>query len=465
MSSKAWQGVFSEATDRRVENFSESISFDRRLYRQDVRCSIAHARMLAKVGLLSLDECRQIEHGLAEIEREIDAGSFPFRIELEDIHMHIERALIDRIGDTGRKLHTARSRNDQVVTDLRLWVRDAIDLLDSGLVALQQAFVGRCDQDRDCIVPGYTHLQRAQPLLAAHYWLAYCEKFQRDRARLADCRRRTNVLPLGSAALAGTTLPIDRQYVAEQLGFDEVAANSLDATSDRDFALEFAFCLAMIAEHLSTWAEEWILWSTTEFNFLKLPQAFCTGSSIMPQKINPDVLELTRGKSARVIGNLTRLLVLIKGLPLAYNRDLQEDKQALFDSADTVVACLEVAAPLVAGATLNREAIGGRLDLGYLDATTLMEWLIQRNVPQRTAHEIVGKLVALASGRKVPLSELTVAELQTAHPVLSADVYEVLGARRSLEAFRSYGSTAPAEVARQIEKWRVRLEMPARETT
>ena len=271
------------------------------------------------------------------------------------------------------------------------------------LTALQRAFVGRCDADADVILPGYTHFQRAQPVLAPHYWLAYCEKFERDRQRLADCRRRTNVLPLGAAALAGTSLPIDRADVAERLGFDGVAANSLDAASDRDFALEFAFALAVIAEHLSTWAEEWILWSTVEFNFLKLPQAFCTGSSIMPQKINPDVLELIRGKTARVVGNLQTLLVLVKGLPLAYNRDLQEDKPPLFDSFDTVRASLELAAPLVAGAELNRPAIAERLDRGHLDATTLMEHLIRRGIPQRTAHGLVGRLVRKALDRGVRL--------------------------------------------------------------
>ena len=336
MAEKAWGGVFDEATDRRVEQFTESVSFDRRLYAHDIGGSIAHAQMLAKVGLLTDDECRQIEQGLREIRREIEQGRFPFRIELEDIHMHIERALIERIGDVGRKLHTGRSRNDQVSTDLRLWVRDAIDQIDAALVDLQRAFVGRCDADVDVILPGYTHMQRAQPVLAPHYWLAYCEKFERDRERLADCRRRANVLSLGAAALAGTSLPIDRHDVARRLGFDSVAANSLDVSSDRDFVVEFAFVLALIAEHLSTWAEEWILWSTIEFNFLRLPQAFCTGSSIMPQKVNPDVLELIRGKTARVVGNLNALLVLIKGLPLAYNRDLQEDKQPLFDSFDTV---------------------------------------------------------------------------------------------------------------------------------
>ena len=304
MGNKAWSGVFEQGTDALVEKFTESVSFDRRLYAQDIAGSIAHAQMLAKCGLLTSDECRQIEQTLADIRQEIEQGRFPFKIELEDIHMHIERALTDRLGDTGRKLHTARSRNDQISTDLRLWIRDSIDRLDGLLVGLQRAFVSRTDRDADCVLPGYTHLQRAQPVLAPHYWLAYCEKLERDRSRLADCRRRTNVCGLGAAALAGTSLNIDREDTARRLGFEGVAANSLDVSSDRDFALEFAFCLSVIALHLSTWAEEWILWSTSEFNFLKLPQTFCTGSSIMPQKVNPDVLELVRGKTARVVGNL-----------------------------------------------------------------------------------------------------------------------------------------------------------------
>ncbi|HYW79897.1 MAG TPA: argininosuccinate lyase, partial [Thermoguttaceae bacterium] len=282
MTEKAWGGVFDEVTDRRVEEFTESVSFDRRLYAHDIDASTAHAQMLAKVGLITDDECRQIVQGLGQIRQEIEQGDFPFRSELEDIHMHIERALIDRIGDTGRKLHTARSRNDQVSTDMRLWARDAIDQIHSNLIHLQNAFIGRCDGDMDVILPGYTHMQRAQPVLAPHYWMAYCEKFQRDRQRLTDCRRRVNVLGLGTAALAGTSLPIDRDYVANWLGFEATAGNSIDVSSDRDFVLEFAFTLTLVAEHLSTWAEEWVLWSTAEFNFLKLPQAFCTGSSIMP---------------------------------------------------------------------------------------------------------------------------------------------------------------------------------------
>ena len=459
MAAKAWSGVFSEATDRRVEQFTESISFDKRLYAHDVTGSIAHAQMLAKTGLITASECQQIEQTLLAIRQEIEQDRFPFSIELEDIHLHIEHALIERLGDVGRKLHTARSRNDQVATDLRLWQREAIETIDARLLDFQRALVSRCERDAGCILPGYTHTQRAQPVLAAHYWLAYCEKLERDRGRLADCLRRTNVLPLGAAALAGTSLPINRQFVAERLGFSSVAANSLDATSDRDFALEFAFALTVIALHLSGWAEEWILWSTSEFNFLKLPQAFCTGSSIMPQKVNPDVLELIRGKTGRVVGDLQALLVIVKGLPLAYNRDLQEDKPRLFDAADTVSACLELAAPLAAGAELNRPAIAERLDRGHLDATTLMEELIRRGTPQRTAHELVGKLVRTALDRGVRLKDLSPKELQAIHPSLDESVREVLGVEQAIKRFVSYGSTAPVEVARQVAAWREKLSM------
>jgi argininosuccinate lyase len=454
---KAWGGVFQHATDRRVEEFTESVSFDRRLYAHDIAGSLAHAQMLARAGLLTAAECQQIEQALGDIRQEIEQGRFQFRSELEDIHMHIESALIERTGDVGRKLHTARSRNDQVSTDLRLWVRDAIDQVDAALVALQRAFVGRAEADAGCILPAYTHLQRAQPVLAAHYWLCYCEKFERDRARLADCRRRANVLPLGAAAVAGTSLPIDRQDVADRLGFEGIAANSIDVSSDRDFAIEFAFALALVAEHLSTWAEEWVLWSTAEFDFIRLPQAFCTGSSIMPQKVNPDVLELVRGKTARVVGNLTALLVLVKGLPLAYNRDLQEDKPRLFDSFDTVLGCLEVAAPLVAGAELNRPAILERLDRGHLDATTLMEYLIGRGLPQRTAHGAVGKLVRQALDAGVRLADLPLEAFQAADPSLDEGVYDVLGAERAVAAFASYGSTGPSQVAEQLKRWKHKL--------
>ncbi len=414
--------------------------------------------MLTQQGLLTAAEFEQIEQALRAIEEEIASGKMPFRQELEDIHMHIENRLIELLGDTGRKLHTARSRNDQVNTDFRLWVREAIDHIDQLLRELQLAFISRCERDADVILPAYTHLQRAQPVLAPHYWLAYVEKFQRDRERLRDCRRRVNVCGLGAAACAGTSLPIDREATARELGFEQVAANSIDVSSDRDFVLESAFVLAMIAEHLSGWAEEWILWSTVEFGFLKLPQQFCTGSSIMPQKINPDTLELTRGKSARVLGNLNTLLVLIKGLPLAYNRDLQEDKPPLFDSFETVEACLGLAIPIVEQSELQREAIASRLEEGYLDATTLMEHLILQGIPQRTAHHLVGKLVGIAQQGRVPLAELTDRQLAEADPNLDGAVRQVLGVEKAVNAYQSYGSSNPQQIQKQLIRWREQLQ-------
>ncbi len=457
MADKPWGGRFGERTDRRVEEFSESISFDRRLFEHDIRGSIAHAEMLASVGLLTSEECQEIVRGLTEIRAEIASGAFPFVLEREDIHMHVEAALIDRLGDVGRKLHTARSRNDQVATDVKLWIRDALDRVDHCLITLQKSLVAAAERHRGLILPGYTHLQRAQPVLAAHYFLAFVEKFARDRDRLADCRRRLNVLPLGAAALAGTTLPIDRDHVAKSLGFEGVTANSLDTSSDRDFAVEAVFVLSLVAEHLSGWAEEWVLWSTQEFSFLALPDKLCTGSSIMPQKKNPDVLELIRGRSARVIGSLTTLLVLIKGLPLAYNRDLQEDKEPVFDAFDTVESCLELASLVVDGATLRGDRISARLDEGYLDATTLMEYLIRQGVPQRTGHEIVGHLVGLCESQGCRLADLPPEVLTKAHPALDERVKAVLGVGSAVKAFQSYGSTAPDQVERQLARWKERL--------
>lgn len=456
---KAWGGAFSQATDPRVERFTESISFDARLAEVDIRGSQAHARMLAAVGLITEAERDAIITTLDEIGLEISQGKMAWRIELEDIHMHIESALIARLGDTGRKLHTGRSRNDQVATDLKLWVRDAIDQLDRLLADVQRAFVERSPADIDIVLPGYTHLQRAQPVMAVHYWLAYCEKFARDRERLTDCRKRVNLSPLGAAALAGSSLPIDRHLSAQLLGFDGVAANSLDVSSDRDFEIEFVSCLALIAAHLSTWAEEWILWCTTEFGYLKLPHAYTTGSSIMPQKRNPDVLELIRGKSARVIAAAQQLLLLVKGLPLAYNRDLQEDKLALFAAFDTIQACLELAPSIVAGAQLQQDKITARLEEGYLDATTLMEYLILRGVPMRTGHEVVGKLVALAESRQCKLADLPFSDLQQACDKIGTDVTQVLGAHNVVAALRSYGSGGRASVQARLAEWQQRLNL------
>jgi argininosuccinate lyase len=413
--------------------------------------------MLVEVGLITTAEAEQIVAALDAVGADIAAGNFTFSVGLEDIHTHIERALIERLGDVGRKLHTGRSRNDQVVTDVKLWVRDAIDDMDRRLTALQAAFLGLGERHRDLVLPGYTHLQRAQPVLAAHYALAYVEKLQRDRERLADCRKRVNVLPLGAAALAGTSLPINRDSVARQLGFDSVAANSLDVSSDRDFLLEFVFDLSLIALHLAGWAEEWVLWTTTEFNFLELPDAFCTGSSIMPHKKNPDVLELIRGKAARVVGDLQNLLVLVKGLPLAYNRDLQEDKHALFDAHDTVAASLELAAALVEKTHFRTAVITARLEDGYLDATTLMEYCVGQGVPLRAAHEAVGKLVRLCEERRCRLAELPADVYEGVRAGLTPGVYTVLGVANALRAFKSAGSTAPAEVERQLARWRKQL--------
>ena len=457
MASLSRSGVFSDGMDGRLARFSESISVDYRLYKQDIRGSIAHARMLCRQGLLTADEFQAIERELTDIERVIDRGEMPFKIELEDIHMHIEQTLIDRLGDVGRKLHTARSRNDQVSTDIRLWVREHLDRVDGLLVDLQRAFLKRCRLDEGVIIPAYTHMQRAQPVLAAHYWLAYVEKLERDRGRLADCRKRVNVSPLGGAAVAGTSLPIDRHYTAELLGFEGVAANSVDISSDRDFAVESVFVLTMISEHLSGWAEEWILWSTTEFGFIKLPHAFCTGSSIMPQKVNPDTLELTRGKSARVVGNLQTLLVLIKGLPLAYNRDLQEDKLPLFDSFDTVIACLELAIPIVEQTELQSKVISAKLDQGYLDATALMEGLIAKGMPQRTAHHKVGALVAIAKSRNVTLAELTDMEIKSVDASLDESIRTTLGVASAVQSYCSFGSSNPERVQEQVQFWTKRL--------
>ncbi len=450
---KAWGGRFQQDTDPRVETFTESISFDSRLYEVDVRGSKAHATMLATAGLITDEERDLICSTLDDIRSEIEAGKFAFTAELEDIHMHIESALIDRIGDVGRKLHTGRSRNDQVSTDLKLFVRDAVDLLDTLLLDCQRAFVDRCEQDRGVILPGYTHLQRAQPVQAAHYWLAYCEKFKRDRERLADCRRRVNISPLGAAALAGSSLPIDRNITADLLGFSEVAANSLDVSSDRDYLAEFIFCLSLISAHLSTWCEEWIIWFSTEFGFITLPDAYTTGSSIMPQKRNPDVLELIRGKTARVMAAVPQILILIKSLPMAYNRDLQEDKLAMFDAFDTVKACLELTPSIVAGAQLQRDHIASRLEDGFLDATALMEYLIKKGIPMRTGHGTVGQLVASCEDAGCRLKDLALADLQQACDLIEADVYDVLGTENAMKALQSFGSGGEVRVAERVAHW------------
>ena len=454
---KAWGGRFQGDSDPRVEAFTESISFDQRLAAVDIRGSQAHAKMLAKVGLVTDDEAQQIVDGLNQIGSEIEAGEFEFKAELEDIHMHIESKLVERLGDVARKLHTARSRNDQVSTDLRLYVRDAIDHVSKLLKGVQSAFLHRAEVDAGVIMAGYTHLQRAQPVQLAHYWMAYCEKFQRDRDRLADCRKRVNVSPLGCAALAGTSLPIDREFTAKELGFESIAANSLDVSSDRDYLTEFLFSMSLISAHLSTLCEEWILWYSTEFGYINLPETYTTGSSIMPQKRNPDVLELIRGKTARVMAAVPQLLILIKSLPMAYNRDLQEDKIALFDSYDTVAACLELTADIVGLAEINRDAIAARLEDGFLDATALMEYLIKQGVPMRTGHETVGKLVAHCESRNCRLADLSLEELQSACELIDEKVFTVVGAENAMSVLQSYGSGGIDAVAQQVANWKQRL--------
>ncbi len=454
---KAWGGRFHQATDSRVEAFTESISFDKRLYAVDIRGSMAHATMLAHCGIITPEDRDHICAHLDQIGEEIASGQFAFRQDLEDIHMHIENALITRIGDVGRRLHTGRSRNDQVSTDLKLYTRDAIDEIDQLLAEVQRAFLDRCTTDADVLMPGYTHLQRAQPVMAAHYWLAYIEKFQRDRDRLHDCRKRVNVSPLGAAALAGTSLPIDRNLTARLLGFESVAANSLDVSSDRDYLVEFTFCLSLIATHLSTWAEEWIIWFSTEFSFLRLPDAYTTGSSIMPQKRNPDVLELIRGRTARVDAAVPQLLILLKSLPMAYNRDLQEDKLALFTALDALKPCLELAPSIIVGAELRRDRIAARLEDGFLDATALMEYLIRKGVPMRTGHETVGRLVAHCEARNCRLADLPLEELQQSCPKIEADVASVLGAANANRALKSYGSGGADAVQSQVTAWQQRL--------
>jgi argininosuccinate lyase len=454
---KPWGGRFQKETDELVEQFTESVSFDRRLYRQDVRASIAHAEMLARCDLITKAELVQIREGLRDIEREIEAGEFEFRVPLEDVHMNIEAALVARVGDAGRKLHTARSRNDQVACDVRLWCREAIGECLSLLADCQRALVEKAEENRELIVPGFTHLQHAQPVLLAHVLLAYVEMLQRDRGRLEDCERRLNVSPLGACALAGTSLPTDPEGTARELGFDGCFSNSVDAVSDRDFVAELVFDLALVAMHLSRLAEDWLLWAAPEFDFVDLDEAFCTGSSIMPQKKNADVLELLRGKTGRLYGDLTAVLTALKGLPLAYNRDLQEDKEPLFDAADTVRACLAVAGELVRTTAFKEDNTARACAVGHMDATALAEYLVGRGLPFREAHEAVGGAVRAAAADGLGLADLSLEQLREFSELIAEDVYRVLGARNCVENYRSRGSSAPAEVERQLSEWKHRL--------
>ncbi len=454
---KPWSGRFEKDTDEMVEQFTESISFDKRLYKQDIRAGTAHAEMLGRCGLLTDEEVSEIRRGLLEIEKEIEAGDFEFHVALEDIHMNIEAALIRKIGDVGRKLHTARSRNDLVACDVRLWARDALDELLDLIRACQAVLVNKAEEHKDLILPGFTHLQHAQPVLLAHTLLAYVEMLGRDYGRLEDCRKRLNVSPLGACALAGTSLPIDPQSTARELGFDECFSNSIDAVSDRDAVHEFVFDLCLIALHLSRLAEEWLMWSTPEFDFLDLDEAFCTGSSIMPQKKNADALELIRAKCGRVCGRLMGLLATFKSQPLAYNRDMQEDKEALFDTVDTVRSCLAVAAELVRTAAFKEDNIARACEMGHMDATALADYLVGKGVPFREAHEIVGRVVRAAAADGAKLEGLDLERLRAFSALIAKDVYQVLGTRNCVQNYRSHGSSAPAEVQRQLEVWHERL--------
>ncbi|MDZ7668663.1 MAG: argininosuccinate lyase [Gammaproteobacteria bacterium] len=456
--SKPWGGRFSEATDAFVEAFTASVAFDRRLYHHDIEGSIAHAEMLARVGVLSDDERDGIVAGLRRIHKEIDDGSFPWRVELEDVHMNIESRLIALIGDTGKKLHTGRSRNDQVATDIRLFLRDAIDEIDGLATDLLGALLELAERHADTVMPGFTHLQPAQPITFGHHLLAWFEMLHRDRERLRDCRRRVNVLPLGAAALAGTTFPIDRQSVAEALGFDAVAENSLDAVSDRDFAIEFCAAASLTLVHLSRWCEELVLWSSQQFAFIELPDRFCTGSSIMPQKKNPDVPELIRGKSGRVTGDLVALLTLMKGQPLAYNKDNQEDKEPLFDAVDTLRDCLTAMRGLIPAIEARPAAMSAAAHLGFTTATDLADYLVRRGMPFRDAHDVVGRSVAFALEQGRNLDELSLEELKRfAGEVIDASVFDVLTLEGSVAARDHFGGTAPAQVRQAAARGRTRL--------
>ncbi|XP_022951745.1 argininosuccinate lyase, chloroplastic-like [Cucurbita moschata] len=450
---KLWGGRFQESVTDAVERFTESISFDKDLYKHDIRGSRAHASMLAKQGLISVGDEDSILTGLDAIERRIQNGEFVWRADREDVHMNIEAALTDLIGEPAKKLHTARSRNDQVATDFRLWCRDAIDSIVERIKDLQIAMVDLAIKNAGTIVPGYTHLQRAQPVLLQHLLLAFVEQLDRDSGRLLDCRSRLNFCPLGACALAGTGLPIDRFMTSNALGFSSPLRNSIDAVSDRDFAMEFLSANSITAIHLSRLGEEWVLWASEEFGFIAPNDSVSTGSSIMPQKKNPDPMELVRGKSARVVGDLVTLLTLCKGLPLAYNRDLQEDKEPVFDSVRTVLGMLEVSAEFARNISFNQDRIKKALPLGHLDATTLADYLVHKGVPFRTSHDIVGKCVTMCLGKNCQLKDLSLNDLRMLSPIFGDDVYEFLGVENAVSKFSSYGSTGSECVAGQLQYW------------
>ena len=454
---RMWGGRFTGATDKLVEEFNASVSFDKRLALQDVRGSVAHATMLAERGILSRDEADAIIGGLENIRGDITAGRFEWRGELEDVHMNIERALTERVGPVGGKLHTARSRNDQVATDFRLWLRDETEGLFTLFTRLRRVLVGEAERHLGVIMPGYTHLQVAQPVLFSHHLLAYFEMFSRDSERLQDSLKRLNVSPLGAGALAGTGFPIDRGRTAELLGFDKPAANSLDAVSDRDFALEFLSAASIAMMHLSRLCEELILWSTQEFGFVTLPDSHTTGSSIMPQKKNPDVCELVRGKTGRVYGSLMSLLTVMKGLPLAYNKDMQEDKEGVFDAADTLRASLTLVADMLPKMTVNEARTRHAAGRAYSNATDLADYLAKKGLPFREAHEVVGKLVALGLEKGKDLQDLELADMKKVSPLVEQDVYDALRLERVVNARSSYGGTATEQVEAQIRAAKRRL--------
>ena len=455
-------GRFTESTDAFVEAFTASVGFDRRLYRHDIQGSIAHASMLACVGVLTKKERDVIIKGLKTIEAEIERGEFAWSTRLEDVHMNIEARLTERIGDAGKKLHTGRSRNDQVATDLRLYLRDGIDAVRAELRRLQESLLQVAEREAETVMPGFTHLQIAQPVTFGHHLMAWFEMLARDDARLRDGRVRVNVLPLGAAALAGTSYPIDRAHTAKLLGFAAVAENSLDAVSDRDFAIEFTACAALTMTHLSRMAEEMVLWSSSKFDFIELPDAFCTGSSIMPQKKNPDVPELVRGKAGRVVGHLMALLMLMKAQPLAYNKDNQEDKEPVFDALDTVLACLRAFADMLPALQVKRDSMAQAARRGFSTATDLADYLVRKGVAFRDAHEIVGRAVRLAIDTQRDLPQIDLDEFKRLSPVIGKDVYEVLTVEGSLKARDHLGGTAPAQVKAAIKRARKRLSQPAK---
>jgi argininosuccinate lyase len=454
---KLWSGRFNEPTDAFVEAFTASVEFDQRLYQYDIQGSIAHATMLARQGILSEAERDAIITGLEQIRGRIESGDFTWSVALEDVHMNIESALTEAIGDAGKKLHTGRSRNDQVATDIRLWLRDELDSLGQAVLRLQTALLTKAEQEAETILPGFTHLQTAQPVTFGHHLMAWFEMLERDRERLADCNKRLNVMPLGAAALAGTTYPIDRAYTAELLGFARPAENSLDAVSDRDFAIEFSAAASILMMHLSRFSEELIVWSSAQFGFIELSDSFCTGSSIMPQKKNPDVPELIRGKSGRIFGHLISLLTLMKSQPLAYNKDNQEDKEPLFDTADNLKGCLKIFADMIPAISCRKQAMREAAMKGFATATDLADYLVRKGMPFRDAHEVVGKAVAFGVAEGRDLSEMSLDELRNFSDTIDNDVFEVLTLEGSVAARDHIGGTAPKQVRAAIVRAKLKL--------